>query len=45
MAALSKKRRYRATESKYKGRAVEMYVTYDIDQKTRGGGEAQYPQG
>jgi len=35
---------YRPTESKYKGGAHEMFVTYDIDQKTRGGGIATYPK-
>jgi hypothetical protein len=30
------KRRYRSTEAKYKGGAQEMYVTYDLHQKTRG---------
>ncbi len=35
---------YRSTESKYKGGAKEMYVTYDIDQKTRDGGHAPYPK-
>jgi hypothetical protein len=29
--------RYRPTESKYKGGAHEMYVTYDLEQKTRRG--------
>ena len=28
---------YRSTESKYKGGAHEMYVTYDLEQRTRGG--------
>ena len=36
--------RYRPTESKYKGGAQEMYVTYDREQKTRGGGSALYPK-
>ena len=36
--------RYKATETKYKGRAHEMYVTYDLPQHTRGGGEAVYPK-
>ena len=36
--------RYRPTESKYKGGAQEMYVTYDREQKTRGGGSALYPR-
>ena len=37
-------RRYRPTESKYKGGAQEMYVTYDLKQETRGGGSAIYPK-
>src|SRR5919201_3287702 len=36
--------RYRPTESKYKGGADEMYVTYDLEQHTRGGGTALYPK-
>jgi hypothetical protein len=36
--------RYRPTESKYKGGAQEMYVTYDLKQKTRGGNEKLYPR-
>jgi len=36
--------RYRPTESKYKGGASEMYVTYDLDRKTQGGGLANYPK-
>jgi len=35
---------YRPTESKYKGGAHEMYVTYDLEQRTRGGGRAVYPK-
>jgi hypothetical protein len=35
---------YRPTESKYKGGAHEMFVTYDLKQKTRGGGRAAYPK-
>ena len=35
---------YRPTESKYKGRAKELYVTYDLEQETRGGGRAVYPK-
>ncbi len=35
---------YRPTESKYKGDAKEMYVTYDIEQKTRGDSTAMYPK-
>jgi len=36
--------RYKATESKYKGRAKEMYVTYDLWQETRGANRALYPK-
>jgi hypothetical protein len=36
--------RYRSTESKYKGGAQEMYITYDLKQKTRGGEERLYPK-
>ena len=35
---------YRSTESKYKGGAHEMYVTYDLEQKTRGDQSAIYPK-
>jgi hypothetical protein len=38
------KHRYRPTEVKYKGRAHEMYATYDLSQETRGGGHARYPK-
>lgn len=34
---------YRSTESKYKGGAHEMYVTYDLEEKTRAG-TAVYPK-
>jgi hypothetical protein len=44
MEKTSQKHRYRPTESKYKGGADEMYVTYDLEQKTRGGGSAMYPK-
>jgi hypothetical protein len=37
-------RRYKATESKYKGGAEEMYVTYDLLQQTRGASQALYPK-
>jgi hypothetical protein len=40
----TKKDAYRPTESKYKGGAHEMFVTYDLEQKTRGGGHASYPK-
>ena len=35
---------YTPTEAKYKGRAHEMYVTYDLPQQTRGEGQALYPK-
>ena len=35
---------YKTTESKYRGGAVEMYVTYDLWQETRGDGRALYPK-
>jgi hypothetical protein len=35
---------YHSTESKYKGKAREMYITYNLDQRTRGGGSAQIPK-
>ena len=35
---------YRPTESKYKGGAHEMYITYDLKQKTRSGAERLYPK-
>jgi len=38
------KRRYKSTESKYKGNAQEMYVTYDLWQETRGNNRALYPK-
>lgn len=36
--------RYHPTESKYKGGAHEMYVTYDVKQKTRSGDSKLYPK-
>jgi hypothetical protein len=44
MTTTARKGRYRPTESKYKGGASEMYVTYERDQRTRGGGTATYPK-
>jgi hypothetical protein len=35
---------YHPTEAKYKGGADEKYVTYDLEQRTRGGGTALYPK-
>jgi hypothetical protein len=37
-------RRYRRTESKLKGGAKEMYITYDVKQRTRSGSKAIYPK-
>lgn len=36
--------KYRPTESKYKGGAKQMYVTYDLKQDTRGDHSAVYPK-
>ncbi len=36
--------RYKSTESKYKGGAQEMYITYDLWQETRGDNRALYPK-
>jgi hypothetical protein len=44
MKATGSERRYRPTTSKYKGGAQEMYVTYDLEQKTRSDGSAMYPK-
>ena len=35
---------YTPTEAKYKGGADEHYVTYDLEQATRGGDTAMYPK-
>jgi hypothetical protein len=43
MKTTANDQRYRATESKYKGGAHEMYVTYDLEQRTRSG-SAIYPK-
>jgi hypothetical protein len=37
-------RSYRPTESKYKGTAHEMYVAYELPQRTRGGKSALFPK-
>ena len=37
MPAEAPRNLYRTTESKYKGGAHENYVTYDLQQRTRGG--------
>jgi len=44
MTTTTKQRSYRPTESKYKGGAHDMFVTYDLDERTRGGGTATYPK-
>ena len=44
MAKTAEKRSYQPTEAKYKGGAQEMYITYDLEQETRGGGHATYPK-
>jgi len=44
MKSTTKKSHYRPTESKYKGGATDMYVTYDLPQRTRGGGKSMYPK-
>jgi hypothetical protein len=44
MRKTAEKRMYQPTEAKYKGGAQEMYVTYDLEQETRGGGHATYPR-
>jgi hypothetical protein len=37
-------KKYRPTESKYKGGATEMYVAYDVEQRTRAGNTALIPK-
>jgi hypothetical protein len=44
MMTTAHKSTYSPTESKYNGVASEMYVTYDLDQRTRGGGSALVPK-
>ena len=44
MTTTPKRRAYRPTESEYKGVAHDMFVTYDRDERTRGGGTATYPK-
>jgi hypothetical protein len=39
-----KQRKYKPTESQYKGGAKEMYVAYDLKQQTRGDDTAMYPK-
>ncbi|HKY55827.1 MAG TPA: hypothetical protein VJM08_16040 [Anaerolineales bacterium] len=42
--AMKTNHKYHPTESKYKGGAQEMYVTYDLKQKTRSGNSKLYPK-
>jgi hypothetical protein len=44
MKEATRERGYRPTELKLKGRAETMYLTYDLEQRTRGGGSALYPK-
>ena len=44
MAVETRNHRYRPTVSQFKGGVDEMYVIYDMDQKSRGGGHAIYPK-
>jgi hypothetical protein len=44
MMTSSAKHPYKATETKYKGGAKEMYVTYDLTQKTAAGRRVAYPK-
>jgi len=44
MTTAIKQRSYRSTESEYKGGAQDMFVAYDLDERTRGGGTATYPK-
>ena len=44
MKTTASQQSYRPTESKYKGGAREMFVTYEIEQRTRGGGRTPYPK-
>ncbi|MCC6801425.1 MAG: hypothetical protein IT319_00970 [Anaerolineae bacterium] len=44
MAQVTSEQQYHATESKYKGGAQEMYVTYDLMQETRGENRVLYPK-
>ena len=44
MTIAIKQRSYRPTESEYKGGAHDMFVTYDLDERTRDGATATYPK-
>jgi hypothetical protein len=41
---IAHKHHYHPTESKYKDGAKDMFITYDLRQRTRGGGTAMYPK-
>ena len=41
---MSNKSNYTPTEAKYKGTAQENYITYDLEQETRGTTSAMYPK-
>jgi hypothetical protein len=44
VVSTSSPRRYRSAESKYKGGARDIFVTYDLAQRTRGGAITLYPK-
>src|SRR5262245_54493931 len=44
MTSSANEHRYTPTEAKYKGRAHELYLSYDLPQHTRGEGLALYPK-
>src|SRR5438309_540772 len=44
MTTATQKGTYRPTESKYKGGATEMYITYDLPRRTRDGDSAPVPK-
>jgi len=44
MTTATGERGYRPTESKYRGGAQEMYVTYDLEQKTAVGTKPYIPR-
>lgn len=41
---MSRQSRYTPTEAKFKGTAEDQYITYDLEQKTRGDSSAMYPK-
>lgn len=44
MNAKKNQHEYTPTEAQYKDSAKEMYVTYDLEQETRGNNTAKYPK-